>query len=71
VAATNEDLPKAIRELKAGLALPQEIPALAADMRRLCERLEQSALEMAATVSPAISPVSPASIFLTGYGREA
>lgn len=66
-AAAVEDLPTALSELEAGLALPQEIPALEMDMRRLLSRLQGVAIETAATTAPA-SPGS--ALFLSSYGRE-
>lgn len=68
-AAADENLDVALRELEEGLALPQEIPALAMDMQRLVAQLHQGAGE---SVPPLVSTgVAPAPIFLTGYGREA
>lgn len=70
VAAADEDAASAIRELEAGLALPQEIPALAADMQRF--RGQLSGLSEQAPVLPAgaSGAVQAAPMFLTGYGRE-
>lgn len=61
----DDDVAGAIRELDAGLAMPQEIPALADDMQRVRDQL---AKYLGADAGPL--PVSPASMFLTGYGRE-
>lgn len=68
VAVGREDVPAAVTELTAGLSLPQEIPALAADMQRLLDRLQQG---MALGATEAVAGNTPASapIFLTGYGR--
>lgn len=66
-AAANEDVVDAVGELEAGLQLPQAVPALAEDMRRLLERLRETSVDtvQAATASGAVSP-----LFLTGYNRE-
>lgn len=65
-AAVVEDLDSATRELEAGLQMPQEVPALAADMQRLLERLREIAAGPQGG-KPAAAP--GASLFLTGYGR--
>lgn len=65
----DDDLTTAIHELDAGLAMPQEIPALAADMQRLRDQLAQNFSQSNASgVAPSSPPSAP--IFLTGYGRE-
>lgn len=67
-ALSAEDIAVGVRELELGLTLPQEIPALAADMQRLRDNLiEQQAA--ASDASAAITP-TPASapIYLAGYG---
>jgi tetratricopeptide (TPR) repeat protein len=66
-AAALEDLSTALSELEAGLALPQEIPALELDMRRLLSRLQGIAIETAASPAPASSS---SALFLSNYGRE-
>lgn len=66
-AAASEDAPTAIAALREGLAMPQEIPALASDMERLLERL--SGLGEAEAASPTIAPPA-APIFLTGYNQH-
>lgn len=66
-AAAGEDGPGAMRELQEGLAMPQEVPALAADMQRLLVQLQGTA-----TTEAGNAPASGAApLFLTGYGREA
>lgn len=65
VAAADDDVAAAVGHLESGLALPQEIPALTADMQRLHAQLQQGAV--AATADPPATPT--ASMFLTGYGR--
>lgn len=69
-AATVDDTPGALAELEAGLALPQEIPALAADMQRLHAQLQQTLVLAGATIPLASGSPPAAPIFLTGYGRE-
>jgi predicted Zn-dependent protease len=60
------DAQSGVRELEQGLTLPQEIPALMGDMQRLRDNLMQS---MAAESIPApLSEVSPAPVYLAGYG---
>ncbi|MFZ5636637.1 MAG: hypothetical protein ACOY82_08610 [Pseudomonadota bacterium] len=54
------------RELEQGLALPQEIPALMGDMQRLRDNLLQSL--SAESSSIATQEVSPAPVYLAGYG---
>lgn len=85
LAAANDDAPAALRELDQGLALPQEIPALAGDMQRLRDRLgahgaggaaaEAGAGTLAGTVLSETAlaetaPVGANPIFLASYGRE-
>jgi tetratricopeptide (TPR) repeat protein len=68
IAAGQDDVSGAVAELRAGIALPQDIPALAADMQRLLATLEEAAGQ--AAVNDATSSMAPpAPIFLTGYGR--
>lgn len=62
-ALSAEDVDSALHELESGLALPQEIPALAADMRRLHDNLVQTRTGEASTDAP-----TPAPIYLAGYG---
>ena len=69
VHAAGDDVPAAVSELEAGLKLPQEIPALAADMQRLKDQF-QHMLESAGGPASTTPAAAPASIFLTGYGRE-
>lgn len=69
-AAADDDKLGARRELETGLALPQELPTLAADMRRVCDRL---AAEVHDTPPGNFVPppaVQTAPMFLTGYGRN-
>ncbi|MFC0677965.1 hypothetical protein ACFFGH_08940 [Lysobacter korlensis] len=68
VAAGQDDAGGAVAELRAGLALPQELPALASDMQRLLATLE--GLGGQAQTAEAVAHVAPpAPIFLTGYGQ--
>lgn len=62
-AAADEDIANALVHLESGLALPQEIPALTADMQRLHGQLQQGTVGVEAE-APAAAPM-----FLTGYGR--
>lgn len=70
-AAAAEDIADAVRELDAGLALPQEIPALAGDMQRLRDQLQQVPESAPVAAAVADGPAVPAPMFLTGYGRGA
>lgn len=68
-AAANHDIGTAIAEAGAGLALPQDIPALATDMQRLHDQWRQAGMVSDTAAAMATqSPVSP--MFLSGYGRE-
>jgi hypothetical protein len=65
-ALSGEDVATGIRELELGLTLPQEIPALAADMQRLRDNLLQqqaASNDASANVAPTSAP-----IYLAGYG---
>jgi len=66
LSVADDDVAGAIRELDAGLAMPQEIPALADDMQRVRNQLAQHVGTSAGSPPGA----TPASMFLTGYGRE-
>jgi hypothetical protein len=68
-AAADEDLGNAMRELRAGLALPQEIPALAGDMQRLYGQWQQLGTPPD-PVAPAGPSLAAAPMFLANYGRE-
>ncbi|MBW8808270.1 hypothetical protein [Lysobacter capsici] len=75
VAAANEDAPAAVRELDQGLALPQDIPALAGDMQRLRDRLSVQGAELATAQATEaalaeVNPISANPMFLASYGRE-
>lgn len=75
VAAANEDAPAAVRELDQGLALPQDIPALAGDMQRLRDRLSVQGADIAAVQATEAAlaetnPISANPMFLASYGRE-
>ncbi|WP_421567164.1 tetratricopeptide repeat protein [Stenotrophomonas sp. PD6] len=66
-AASQDRIQDSLRELDRGLELPQSIPALTIDMRRLREQL-------CGVTSHVVSEVvaineAPAAMFLTGYGR--
>lgn len=62
-AAALDDIDTAIRELDHGLSLPQDIPALATDMRNLRERF--LAANAGTTASPAAETMAPR--FLGAY----
>ncbi|HEU0153473.1 MAG TPA: hypothetical protein VFQ84_09030 [Arenimonas sp.] len=63
-AAADDDVAATLAALQAGLACPQEIPALQEDMRRLFERLGGG--------QPPAGGGTPATpMFLSGYGRPA
>jgi tetratricopeptide (TPR) repeat protein len=70
MAAANEDVSDAIRHLQDGLSCPQEIPALASDMRRVLDNL----LALAdAGPQPPTEPTptsSMAPLFLSNYGKS-
>ena len=68
IAAASEDPAGAIAHLQAGLALPQEIPALASDMQRVVGNLQ--AVVAAAPARAVEAPSASASLFLTGYGKS-
>lgn len=75
VAAANEDAPTAVRELDQGLALPQEIPALAGDMQRLRDRLSAQGADIATVQATEAAlaetnPIGANPMFLASYGRE-
>jgi hypothetical protein len=70
-AAADENLRTALHELEAGLAMAQEIPALATDMQRLhgqFQRMAAGSAEMA-TATP-VAPSAAAPMFLANYERE-
>ena len=68
IAAADDDAAGAIAHLQAGLACPQEIPALASDMQRVIANLQS--LGTAAVTAAAPEPAaSLAPIFLTAYGK--
>jgi len=66
-AAGEDRIQDSLRELDKGLELPQSIPALTIDMRRLREQLGGVTAQVASEVV-AINE-TPAAMFLTGYGR--
>lgn len=66
VAAAEENAPGAVAELQRGLACPQDIPVLAADMRRLAGNLE--AVIGRAEAGSAGSVAVP--VHLTKYGQS-
>lgn len=69
VAAGQDNAQAAIAELRDGLALHQEVPALAADMQHLLAHLEGSGAQLPCVdVAPRVA--APAPIFLTGYGQS-
>ncbi|TXH72382.1 MAG: tetratricopeptide repeat protein [Lysobacteraceae bacterium] len=65
----------AIRELDAGLRLPQPVPTLAAEMQALREKFAHSARPALHPVESAQAPVGDAMpgarMFIAGYGRGA
>ncbi|MDQ3286696.1 MAG: hypothetical protein M3Q42_00295 [Pseudomonadota bacterium] len=71
-AAAGEDLVTARSELQAGLSMPQEIPALAADMQQLQVQLAELAGAGAAPPSAphGDAPKMATPMFLARYGRE-
>lgn len=66
-ALAHENVEEGLRELAQGLALPQEIPALEADMRRLSDNVRQ---HHAGVVDAQVAPqeIAPAPAYLAGYG---
>lgn len=63
IAAAAEDMAGAVAELQAGLAYPQGIPALAADMQRLLDQLQTQG-----PMGGAAHGTGP--VLLSGYGRQ-
>jgi len=68
-AVADDNADDAVREIDIGLALPQDIPALAHDMKRVRDRLRN--VDEDAPQPMQAMPTTPAPIFLTGYGRGA
>lgn len=68
-AAGRDDAGETRRQLEAGLALPQEIPALEQDMRRLHARLV-AGMDPAQPLPPSSREAVGAPMFLTAYGRQ-
>lgn len=61
----------ALHELDLGLQLPQPVPALAADMRALCNRLRQSKnLETERSAPDQSNASPPTPMFMTEYNRH-
>jgi len=69
-AAAVDDLATALAELETGLALPQDIPALALDMRRLHDQVQVAAAQAAISVDAPASSAAASALFLSNYGRE-
>ncbi|HWS41189.1 MAG TPA: hypothetical protein VN247_07895 [Arenimonas sp.] len=70
VALTEDNVEMAVSELQAGLAYQHEIPALAADMRRIVSNLAGSqphGADMGATI---LAPHSPQNIYMFGYKSD-
>ena len=67
-ALAREDLDDCMRELDAGLAMPQEIPALEADMRRLRDNLHAAAAANDVTRATAATEPASAPVYFAGYG---
>lgn len=65
-AAAQEDRTTAVAALQEGLALPQDVPALAADMRQVLENL----LALGDTPAERSDDAPAAPIFLTGYSQN-
>lgn len=63
-----QDESGALHELESGLASPQQMPSLAADMQNLHERLSQSRAPTPAATAANESEAVPR-MFMTGYGR--
>lgn len=67
-ALAREDVDNGVRELEAGLAMPQEIPALEADMRRLRDNLLAAAAASGVTSAEAVAEPAAAPVYFAGYG---
>ena len=68
IAAANEDVSEAIRQIQAGLACKQEIPALTGDMQRVLDNLLAIGGGEPAPASP--TPPSAAPLYLSNYGKS-
>jgi tetratricopeptide (TPR) repeat protein len=68
IAAAQENVGEAIARIQAGLACPQEIPALAGDLARVLGNLQALAGGATRTGAPA-TPGSAAPLFLSNYGK--
>ena len=69
MAAADENAQAAISQLNEGLALPQTIPALGADMQRLLGNL-QSLPDQGEADHAAAGNTPAASMYLSNYGRQ-
>lgn len=69
IAAADENADAAIRQLNEGLAFPQAIPALGADMQRLLGNLQGLASEGGAGQA-ATSSAPAAAMYLSNYDRQ-
>lgn len=69
IAAADENPEAAINQLNEGLALPQSIPVLGADMQRLLGSLQAVASQSEAEQAVA-SSAPAAAIYLSNYGRQ-
>lgn len=67
-AAAVEDIESAIRELQAGLACEQEIPALAGDMQRVLDNL-LALRGGSAPMTPGATPGNAAPLYLSNYDK--
>jgi predicted Zn-dependent protease len=70
IAAANEDIGEAIRQLQSGLACEQDIPALAADMQRVLDNLLALAGGVDQTPAPLGTPAGAAPMYLSNYGKS-
>ena len=69
MAVADENADEAIVQLRSGLSCPQEIPALAADMRRVVDNLLALGGSNSQPMAVA-SPPSSAPMFLSNYGKS-
>lgn len=68
IAFADGDADTGVEELGRGLALPQEIPALASDMARLRDNILANAAQASAPLEAQPTGPVPTPAFLTGYG---
>ena len=70
IAAANEDVGEAVRQLQSGLACEQEIPALASDMQRVLDNLLALGGGIDPTPAPIGTPAAAAPMYLSNYGKS-